>query len=284
MPEEQTTKRTLPDIHTPTGKLAAQYEFIQLIDSGGMGVVYKACNVAIDQIVAIKMIRAGSLDDRHVQRFKQEAAALSSLDHYNIVKVNDIGFTEEAQPYMVLEFVRGKTLPNFLANEQPGNFELMRQIFVEVADALSYAHERGVLHRDLKPSNIMVQTSADDTPIVKIIDFGIAKFLTAENNSALTQTGELLGSPTYMSPEQISGSQQDARSDIYSLGCVMFEAFTGKPPYQADNAMDMIFQHLNAEIPAVNDVAYKAVPQSIAEIITKCLQKDRINASGPWQS
>lgn len=240
-----------------------------------MGVIYKARNVTIDQIVAIKMIQAGSLDDRHVQRFKQEAAALASLDHYNIVKVNDFGFTDEAQPYMVLEYVHGQTLPQYLASRQGlVNLDTMRDIFMQITDALGYAHERGVLHRDLKPSNIMLQSSSSNQAVVKIVDFGIAKFLTADKNSALTQTGELLGSPSYMSPEQISGLPQDARADIYSLGCVMFEVLSGTPPYQAETPMDMIFQHLNADVPSLQARCKQKIPQQLAAIVTKCLQKE----------
>ncbi|RTL45883.1 MAG: serine/threonine protein kinase [Candidatus Melainabacteria bacterium] len=275
MLDDQIREKPLPGSSHPTGKLAAQYEFLQTIDSGGMGIIYKARNIAIDQFVAIKMIKTDSLAERHLQRFKQEASALASLNHHNIIRVNDFGFTEETQPYMVLEFVNGETLPRFLAKRgTETDLETVRSIFVQIADAIGYAHERGVLHRDLKPSNIMVQLGTDGSPTVKVIDFGIAKFLTAESNSAMTQTGELLGSPAYMSPEQISGSAQDARSDIYSLGCVMFETLTGAPPYKAETPMDMIFQHLNAEIPDVKSKSNQKVPESLASIVTKCLQKD----------
>ncbi|MFN8551357.1 MAG: protein kinase [Candidatus Obscuribacterales bacterium] len=275
MLDDQIREQPLPGSSRPTGKLAAQYEFLQTIDSGGMGIIYKARNIAIDQFVAIKMIKTDSLAERHLQRFKQEASALASLNHHNIIRVNDFGFTEETQPYMVLEFVNGETLPRFLANNgTETDLETVRSIFVQIADAIGYAHEQGVLHRDLKPSNIMVQIGTDGSPTVKVIDFGIAKFLTAESNSAMTQTGELLGSPAYMSPEQISDSAQDARSDIYSLGCVMFEALTGTPPYKAETPMDMIFQHLNAEIPDVKSKSHQKIPESLASIVTKCLQKD----------
>lgn len=275
MLDDETRQITPPICIKPTGKLATQYEFLQTIDSGGMGIIYKARNIAIDQLVAIKMINAGSFNERHRQRFRQEAAALASLEHYNIVRVNDFGFTEEAQPYMVLELVDGETLPGFLANKGRAlNLQDLRQIFVQIAEAIGYAHERGILHRDLKPSNIMIKAGTDSAPVVKIVDFGIAKFLTAENNSALTQTGELLGSPAYMSPEQISGSPQDARSDIYSLGCVMFETLSGSPPYTAETPMDMIFQHLNAEIPDVQAKSRQIIPESLAAIVTKCLQKN----------
>lgn len=262
------------NLAAPSRKLADQFEFLELIDSGGMGVIYKARNITINQIVAIKMIQAGSLEDRHVQRFKQEARALSNLNHYNIVQVKDFGFTENEQPYMVLEFVDGETLSQYIKNRQPISLDKFKSIFTQVIEALTHAHERGVLHRDLKPSNIMIKTATDGAPLVKIVDFGIAKMLTAELNSAFTQTGEAIGSPAYMSPEQISGSQQDARTDIYSLGCVMFEALTGAPPFQAENSVDLAFRQMNADIPDVRATANQKVTESLAAVVTKCLQKD----------
>ncbi len=270
-PHSQSVKKTLG---APDRRLAEQFEFLGLLDSGGMGVIYKARNITINQIVAIKMIQAGDLDDRHVQRFRQEARALSNLNHYNIVQVKDFGFTENAQPYMVLEFIEGMTLSQFIKQQQTVSLEKLRSIFTQVTDALSHAHEHGVLHRDLKPSNIMIKTAADGAPLVKIVDFGIAKMLTAELNSALTRTGETIGSPAYMSPEQISGSPQDARTDIYSLGCVMFEALTGATPFQAENATELAFRQMNADVPNVRDRANQPISESLAAIVTKCLQKD----------
>lgn len=251
--------------------LGAQFQFERTIARGGMGVVYLARNLTIIQPVAVKML-SGSLDERRIERFKREASALSKLEHYNIVRVIDFGFTDRAQPYMVLEYIDGLTLPNHLDKYQP-NFEKLRQIFLQIVDALSFAHSKGILHRDLKPSNIMVKV-VDSAAIAKIIDFGIAKLLTDENAGALTQTGELLGSPTYMSPEQVSGIQLDGRSDIYSFGCVLFEALTGQPPFTAATPIDLIFQHLNAEVPAFASITEKRIPASLETITRKCLEKD----------
>ncbi len=274
MPEDLPTKESVKTFETPIGQLAKQFEFLDLIDSGGMGVIYKARNLTINQIVAIKMIQASALDDRHIKRFKQEATALSNLDHYGIVHVKDFGFTDNAQPYMVLEWIDGLTLPEFIKKQRRLSLETLRSIFVQIAEALSHAHERGVMHRDLKPSNIMIKVAADRTPCVKVIDFGIAKMLTADMNSALTRTGEVLGSPAYMSPEQIGGIQQDARTDVYSFGCMLFEALSGVPPFQAELPMDLIFQQLNADVPNVKTTAIESISDDLAAIVTKCLQKD----------
>ncbi len=255
-------------------KLADQYEFISVIATGGMGVIYEAKHLALGQKVAIKMMQTGRLDDAHVKRFKREAESLTALDHVNIIHVRDYGLTENGQPYMVLDFIDGLSLSEMIY--QLGSIPLgtALSIFVQAADALVHAHERGVLHRDLKPGNIMVAESANQQPSVKLIDFGIAKVLTDESEKGLTQTGEVLGSPAYMSPEQTTGMKLDQRTDVYSLGCVMFEALTGTPPFQGATALDVIFQQINSKAPSLTDRSTDEFPTSLRQIVSQALQKD----------
>jgi serine/threonine-protein kinase len=176
-------------------KLADQYEFLSIVETGGMGVVYKARHLALNQIVAIKMIQTGQIDEKHIERFRREAKALAELDHFNIIQVKDFGLTETGLPYMVLDFVEGMSLSELIKQQGVLKFETVINIFAQCADALSHAHEHGVLHRDLKPSNIMIKEIPGQKPIVKIIDFGIAKLLNSDSDGALTPLPSLHSLP-----------------------------------------------------------------------------------------
>ncbi|CAN5247672.1 hypothetical protein BH10CYA1_BH10CYA1_09540 [soil metagenome] len=259
------------------GKLSNQYEFLSEIGSGGMGVIYKARHVALNQVVAIKMLHNNRLNEISIRRFQQEAKAVTALDHPSIVRVRDFGVTESGQPHMVLDFIEGDTLSK--AIEKTAGLPLAEslEIFIQACDALEHAHTRGVLHRDLKPSNIMLVPRLSGHPLVKIVDFGIAKINDPDHESAalnLTQTGEVFGSPLYMSPEQASGTKLDNRSDVYSFGCVMYETLTGAPPFVGGSSIETIFRQLNDLAPSLREGSLgKEFPLEIESIVAKALEK-----------
>ena len=196
----------------------------------------------------------------------------------NIVKVHDFGLTHTGQPYMVMDLVEGKSLSQVLdeLGELPTAQCLI--IFIDICDALVHAHEKGVLHRDLKTSNIMLTTTSERAMLAKLVDFGIAKILDEDADSPvqkLTQTGELFGSPLYMSPEQCYGKKVDRRSDIYSFGCLMFECLTGRVPFRGDTVVETISKQMTATPPLLSEVRPdKTFPRRLVDVVDKCLAKN----------
>jgi serine/threonine protein kinase len=258
--------------------LSATYEFIEAVGSGGMSVIYKARHRALNRLVAIKMLHGHMLTDTIIRRFQQEAQASSLLQHPNTVGVYDFGVTESGLPFMVMDFVEGETLAQRLKRRGTLPPRDCIIIFKQVCDAVEHAHELGILHRDLKPGNIMLIESEGTPGIVKILDFGIAKIMDAADSPGhnLTQTGEVFGSPLYMSPEQCSGIKElDRRSDIYSLGCVMYECLTGTVPHRGDTVIATIMKQLNERPRPVTDLQPNArIPAKLEDIVDKALEKN----------
>lgn len=278
-PNDGTSLLTKSEIGT---ELASQYEFLSVIASGGMGIIYEARNLVLNQKMAVKMMKTEKLDEKNVKRFKKEAEALAALEHPNIIHVRHYGLTENGQPYMVLDYVEGTSMSQLIQSRGPIPVAFAIQFFIQIADALSHAHERGVWHQDLKPNNIMICQSGLAIPYIKLIDFGIAKIINGEATPAgLTDTGDILGSPAYMSPEQASGGKVDERTDIYSLGCVMFEALTGTQPFSGTTALEVIAHQVNTKAPSIEDRALSEFPQSLVQIVAKTLEK---NADQRYQS
>ncbi len=254
---------------------AERYQIISMLGRGGMSSVYKAKHTLMDRMVAIKILVASDVPS--LKRFQLEAKLVSSLKHHNIVTVYDFGVSFKGQPYLVMDFLEGSNLMEEIRKVK--RLELMRAtwIFCQACDALNYAHKRELIHRDLKPSNFMLVTEeAED--VVKLVDFGIAKHLTMSvaESGQLTHTGQILGSPLYMSPEQCMGNRLDARSDIYSLGCVMYETLTGKPPLLGTSTLDTLQRHIH-ETPrafASVDPELISLPEQIEKIVLKCLQRE----------
>lgn len=257
------------DTSCPPQIVNDRYELIELIGKGGMGKVYKARHIRLDKIVALKLLSLHDEDsDRHLQRFEQEAKAASSLAHPNLVAVTDYGMVDDVRPYLVMDYVEGETLQQVIQRNGHLRAEDALPIFKQICDGLSYAHENGVVHRDLKPSNVLIVQTADG-PKVRIADFGLAKVMTKEQR--LTATGDVFGSPFYMSPEQQLGHPVDARSDIYSLGCLMFEVLTGDVPFKGDNMMQTFLKHLHDEVPPFPPAC--GIPDQLERIIAKALEK-----------
>src|SRR6185437_6789373 len=218
--------------------IAGRFDIEFLIGSGGMGNVYKATQRLVEREVAVKILHSEKLNKRDaVLRFQQEARAAAALSHNNIVGFFDFGLTEDNVPFIVMDYIQGVSLFEML-KQNTLTADRCTKIFAQVCDALQHAHDKGVIHRDIKPSNIMLVKTPEQDDLVKILDFGIAKLLPqyhATNRVTLTQTGELFGSPQYMSPEQFAGQPLDARSDMYSVGCVMYESLTGRAPVMGDS-------------------------------------------------
>lgn len=259
-----------------TGQLFAdKYEIIEVLGKGGMSTVYKARHQAMSKTVALKILQTHlAQDPLSLRRFKQEASACSKLTHPGIAAIYDYGEGDK-MPYIVMEYVEGVTLSQLIRNEGVFSEERFLDIFQQVCSALTHAHEQGVIHRDLKPSNIMI-TRKDGKDHVRILDFGIAKLVDAsETAQHLTQTGELFGSPLYMSPEQCTGTQVDARSDIYSLGCVMFEAISGDVPFRGGSVVETIHKHVNSSPPGFTaSQLSELTKQKMEWIILRCLAKN----------
>ena len=231
--------------------LGGRYEIEERIGSGAMGEVYKAKHRLMKRQVAIKMMHPQTISGASaLKRFQKEAEMASALNHPNVLTVHDFGVSDDGSPYLVMNFLEGKSLNEVI--EHSGHLEVPRalHIFRQLCQGLGHAHEKGVIHRDLKPSNVMLVTLDQDPDFVQILDFGIAKQLTPEASSdSLTRTGEVFGSPHYMSPEQCRALPVDARSDIYALGCVMYRVLTGKPPLMGGDLVECLYKHVN-EMPA----------------------------------
>lgn len=258
--------------------VAERYELIEIVGQGGIGVVYKAKHVLMDRIVAFKVLRAEFMrDERNRQRFQQEAQAVSSLNHPNIVSVFDFGFTADGSAFLVMDFLDGKDLDTLIQEQGYLTPEEVVPIFTQICDAMTQTHQHAIIHRDLKPGNIIVVKSKENKPIAKLVDFGMVKFEAQSGRQAqsLTQPGEVFGSPYYMSPEQCTGLKLDQRSDIYSMGVLMYEAVTGRPAFLADNMVAMAQMHLYEAPQPIGEVIDDAdFPVWMQNIIFKALEKN----------
>lgn len=251
--------------------LLDRYEQLGQIGAGGMGVVHKARHRLMDQIVAVKILKMLESNETALLRFRQEAKAASKIQHDNVVSIHDFGVANDTA-YLVMEFVDGCTLSDVIKERGTLPVDEALSIFNQICRGLISAHDAGVIHRDLKPSNVLLaQLTKQDRVVAKIADFGIAKLEMDEQG--LTQTGEIFGSPLYMSPEQCRGQVADLRSDIYSLGCVMYETLCGVPPISGNNALDTIHKRLN-DSPRPLSEFRSDVPPGLECLILDCLMID----------
>lgn len=277
-PFDETVLDELPSDSLIGTTIAERYKIVSLLGKGGMSKVYKARHLLIDRFVAIKLLHTHLATDLGaVKRFQQEARAASSLNHPNVITVYDFGITASGQEFLVMDFLDGESLSAYLARKQSFDLPALLKIFQQVCQGLASAHARGIVHRDIKPSNIMLVRDGTAFNIVKIVDFGIAKLVPAEGQDfqQLTQTGEIFGSPPYMSPEQCMGQKLDARSDIYSLGCVLYEALTGRPAFAGASSFETMNMHLNSlPLPFAEACPERALPPRLEEIVFKALAKD----------
>lgn len=246
-----------------------KYEIIERIGRGGMGAVYRARHSLMHRTVAIKVLAAHAEEDELFERFKREAKAASSIEHPNAISIYDFGICDDA-PYLVMQYIEGQSLKQALRERGAFPAERILKLAKEVASAMHVAHERGIVHRDLKPDNIMLTKDGEAV----VLDFGIAKVLDAPESS-VTRTGNIVGTPQYISPEQVGGKELDGRSDIYSLGVILYEMTTGRVPFEADSVMNMLMKHIREDPPAFRTLEPPGdVPASLERIIMKMLEKD----------
>jgi serine/threonine protein kinase len=271
---------TIGDVSTGISHLFGdKYEVLGLVGQGGMGSVYKVKDRDRGAVFAIKVLRTELASEAGaVKRFEQEAIAAAQLTHPNLVAVYQHGVMEQShgEPFLVMDYVEGESLASLIKREGYLPIKRALDIFIQVCDAVGHAHSKGLLHRDLKPSNVLISKSANGSDFVKLVDFGIAKVLPAADmqNASLTHTGELLGSPLYMSPEQCLGELVDVRSDIYSLGVLMYEVISGKPPFFAANPIKIIFKHLNEPPAAIRlPLSGHEIPALLEAMVLRCLEK-----------
>ncbi|MBL8936018.1 MAG: protein kinase [Archangium sp.] len=259
------------------GRQIGRYRILEQLGQGGMSVVYKGLDTALDREVAVKVLHthlAGKPESR--KRLDREARAVARLHHPNILEVYDFSGADSADAYIVTEYIRGKTLREFISGEPLSPPEIAAMVMHEIAGALAHAHDAGVLHRDLKPENVMVR----DDGVIKLTDFGIAKIL--DRDEKMTMTGALVGSPAHMAPEIIEGEESGAEADVFSLGTMLYLFVTGKLPFSAPNTtatlkriLDCVYEDPRQTVPTCSD--------ELTEIIGNCLQrqpKDRYPTAG----
>lgn len=247
-------------------RISDRYKIISMIGGGGMANVYLARDIILDRDVAIKILRLDFANEQEfIHRFQREAQSATSLNHPNIVNIYDVGEEDDIY-YIVMEYVDGMTLKQYIQQYHPISVEKALDIMQQLVSAISHAHEHQIIHRDIKPQNILI----DHDGIVKITDFGIAMALSA---TSITQTNSVLGSVHYLSPEQARGGMATRKSDIYSLGIVMFELLTGRLPFSGESAVSIALKHLQTETPSLKRWN-PDIPQSVENIVLKATSKD----------
>ena len=250
-------------------KINDRYQIIKTIGEGGMANVYLAYDTILDRNVAVKVLRGDlATDEKFVRRFQREALSASSLSHPNIVEVYDVG-EDNGSYYIVMEYIDGKHLKQLLKKRGSLTLTEVVDIMLQVTDGMSAAHDSYIIHRDIKPQNIMILENG----LIKITDFGIAMAL---NSTQLTQTNSVMGSVHYLPPEQASGKGSTLKSDIYSMGILMYELLVGQLPYRGDNAVEIALKHLKEPLPSIRD-ELPDIPQSVENVILKSAAKNPKN-------
>jgi len=259
--------------------LGGRYRLGELLGRGGMGEVFRAVQLSIEREVAVKVLRTDGFKDDEtrevwLQRFRREAEVLSTLKHPNTVTVYDFGKTREGHCYIVMELLSGRTLLDVLRQEGPMTSERAVSVTRQICMSLAEAHEQGIVHRDLKPENIFLTRYQDGSDWVKVMDFGVAKLLARPDEAVLTRPGSVFGTPAYMSPEQASGEMLSPRSDIYSVGILLYTMLTGKPPFWGGTAAAILMQHANDPPPRMDPERLREpVPPAVEKSVMQCLEK-----------
>lgn len=262
--------------HPLLGAVIDKYQLIDVLGAGGMGVVFKARQQLVDRDVAMKLLPPElGRDETSVSRLTREAKALAKLAHPNIVGTFDFGLTSFDQPYLVLEYVMGEQLFDILESERRLEPQRALSIFVQIAEAMDFAHNKGIIHRDLKPQNIMLTDQVHHEQ-VKILDFGIATL--ADERQRLTRTGQVVGSPIYMSPEYCKGSPATTQSDIYSLGVLMYRALTGENPHRGKSLQEIFMAKCTTACPSFEQTAPGlGISPLIEQVVVRCLELEPAN-------
>jgi serine/threonine-protein kinase len=256
-------------------EINGRYDLESLLGFGGMGAVYQALQRNMERRVALKLIPQG--DPKTAARFKREALTISKLQHPNTVTVFDYGQTDDGMLFLAMEMLSGRTLGDVIKNEAPLDPKRAVHIASQVCRSLTEAHAAGIVHRDIKPENIFLIEVDDDSDFVKVLDFGIAKSLQAEDEVTLTGEGRIIGTPRYMSPEQILAEPVDRRSDIYSLACIVFEMLCGTPPFDDASTTKLMISHAKEPPPPLaerlTEGALSRIPGQLEEVVRRALSK-----------
>jgi serine/threonine-protein kinase len=271
------TKSGAPD--PLIGRLIAErFRIVSLIARGGMGKVYKAEQAPLGRACAIKVLNPnynGDADPEFHRRFFREASITSRITHPNSVTIFDYGKTEDEIYYMAMEYLEGQTLHHALREVGTMHEDRVGRIAQQICRALREAHTLDVIHRDLKPANIFLSKHGDDEDFVKVLDFGLVKHLSEKPEEQLTQTGLFMGSPKYMAPEQIQGGQVDARTDVYSLGIMMYEMLAGKVPFERPSSVNILMAHVGEPPPPMRAVnPHIVISPNFEELVMRCIAKD----------
>jgi serine/threonine-protein kinase len=257
--------------------IADRYRILDVLGTGGVGVVYRAEQLGTERLVAMKLLHPDhASNDALRQRFEREATALAEVAHANIVPVIDYGISVET-PFIVMELLHGQTLEALLEEERLIAPARAVAIIAQTLEGLAFAHARGLIHRDLKPANIFLEEVAGGDPRVRILDFGLAKFVAGSRSSAqpLTKAGSVFGTPTYMAPEQAVAGEMDARTDVYSVGAILFELLAGAPPYSG-LPHEIARAHLTAPIPTLREKRSDiAATPALARLLSKAMAKEQ---------
>jgi serine/threonine-protein kinase len=256
--------------------LPGGYQILDLLSVGGMGRVYRAEQRALGRTVAVKVIHPHLLaDENSIVRFMTEARAASQLNHPNSVSVIDFGKTQDGQPYLVMEFLRGKDLARVSYEQGPLPFKRIADVLQQVLRALSEAHDLEIVHRDLKPENIILEPMRRGGDFVKVVDFGLAKLKADASTPNVTMPGIVCGTPDYMAPEQGRGDPIDGRSDLYGVGVMLFQLLTGRLPFESENPTQVVLMHLSAPVPDPTAIApERHIPEPLVAVVQKALQKN----------
>lgn len=259
--------------------LSDKFEVLSFLGQGGMGTVFKAREKASGTVFAIKLLNPLLLQQEESRkRFEREAKASMQLHDANVAAVYAYGIGANNTPYLVMDFLEGKTLDQILKEEQLLPHARVVDLAIQICDGLTQAHSKGLVHRDLKPSNVMVNETSSGVTMAKIFDFGIVKVVSGQaidlTAGDMTGTGDICGSPLYMAPEQIQDNNVDQRSDIHALGCVMYKALTGIHPYEGKNVLDTVAKILTTQATPIQQVVKNQLPESLSEVIHKCLSKN----------
>jgi len=258
----------------PGDIVADRYRVVAAIGRGAMGTVYRAEHVQISKVMAIKLLHPElQQNPENVARFHREAESASRLNHPNTVHVFDFGRTKAGSLYLVMEYVDGDDLAKVLDKDGPMAFGRVAYLCAQVAGSVEDAHAAGIVHRDLKPENIVI-TEGRDGETAKVLDFGLAKLFEGTVEAQVTSAGTIVGTPYYMSPEQIQGQELDGRSDVYAIGAIMYECVVGKPPFEAPNPVGVLSKHLSEEPLRPSARSPLSVPTEADAIILRCLEKD----------
>lgn len=254
--------------------IADRYRILSLLGRGGMGVVYKIEHVHIGKLMAMKLLHGELARDRDtVKRFRREAEAVSRLNHPNTVQVFDFGRSEGLM-YLVMEFVDGDDFGQLIRGKGALDFKRVARICAQVCASVDEAHEAGIIHRDLKPENVMITEVPGQSERAKVLDFGLAKLRDNTGNVTVTRAGSIVGTPYYMSPEQIRGDDVDPRGDVYAIGAMIYKACAGVPPFAAPTPMGVLTKHLTDPVIPPSEKSQRHLPPAADRIVLKAMQKD----------